>query len=385
MTPSSAAFVARPPSGGAVELVPGVVWLRLPLPYALDHVNVWLLEEDDGWTAIDTGHGDEATRAAWDGVARSVLRGRPVRRVICTHHHPDHVGLSAWMARRWGAELWCTRTEWLEARAQSLRPLAETQGVAASFYRAAGVPGTELPRLLECCRSYPDNVSVAPSYHRIRDGDELLAGGVRWRVVVGRGHSPEHACLSAPGRGLFVSGDQVLPRISPNVSIWPSEQDEEPLGEFLASLETLRAVLPTALVLPSHGSPFTGLPRRCEELLRHHRARLDAVVAACDEPRTAWEVMAVLFERALDPHQTTFGIGEAMAHLNHLVAAGRLRRTRTPGKPDRYAAAAPRLLRPGGRTGGVAARLTGGCEARQDEKRSEAEGDGTSRTQEEYP
>lgn len=377
MTPASAAArVARPPSGGAVEIVPGVVWLRLPLPYALNHVNVWLLDEGDGWTAIDTGHGDEATRAAWEAIARTVLRGLPVRRVICTHHHPDHLGLSAWMATRWGAELWCTRTEWLEGRAQSLRPLAETQAVAASFYRAAGVPEAELPRLLECCRSYPDNVAVAPSYRRLRDGDEVLAGGVRWRVVVGRGHAPEHACLSAPERGLFVSGDQVLPSISPNVSIWPSEQGEEPLGEFLATLEALRAVPPDTLVLPSHGSPFVGLPRRCEELLRHHRARLDAVRAACEAPRTAYEVMEVLFERALDPHQTTFGIGESMAHLNHLVAGGRLRRIGTPGAPDRWAPVARRLS-----SRARAERRSRGEGAAASEETQR--GDGAERTQEE--
>jgi glyoxylase-like metal-dependent hydrolase (beta-lactamase superfamily II) len=350
-----------------VEVAPGILWVRLGLPYALDHVNVWLLEEEDGWTVIDTGHGDEATRAAWDALARSVLRGRPIRRMICTHHHPDHLGLSAWMAQRWGAELWCTRTEWLEGRAQSLRPLAESQAVAASFYRAAGVPEAELPRLLECCRSYPANVSVAPSYRRLRDGDEILAGGVRWRVVVGGGHSPEHACLSAPERGLFVSGDQVLPHISPNVSIWPSEQDEEPLGEFLGTLEKLRKVSPDALVLPSHGAPFRDLPRRCEELLRHHRARLDAVLAACEGPRTAYEVMAVLFARELDPHQTTFGIGEAMAHLHHLVATGRLRRIRTAGAADGWVAVARRLASPASRPAVARRGATAGETKRMDD------------------
>jgi glyoxylase-like metal-dependent hydrolase (beta-lactamase superfamily II) len=335
----------RPPSGGAVEVAPGVLWLRLPLPYALDHVNVWLLDEGDAWTVVDTGHGDAPTRACWDAVAGSVLGGRPVRRVICTHHHPDHLGLSAWMAGRWATELWCTRTEWLEGRAQSLAPLAEAQALAATFYRAAGVPEAELPALLECCRSYAENATVPPSYRRLRDGDELLAGRMRWRVIVGRGHSPEHACLHAREAGLFIAGDQVLPRISPNVSAWPAEEDAEPLGEFLETLEALRKIPSGVLVLPSHGSPFTGLPRRCRELLRHHRDRLDAVLAACEEPRTTYEVMSALFERELDPHQTTFGVGEAMAHLNHLAVAGRVRRTRTPGEPDRWAAVARRRPR----------------------------------------
>jgi glyoxylase-like metal-dependent hydrolase (beta-lactamase superfamily II) len=345
-------LVERPPAGGAVEVTPGVVWVRMPLPFALDHVNLWLLEDGDGWTLVDTGHGDDATRAAWDALTLSVLRGRPVRRVIATHHHPDHIGLSGWMARRWGAELWCTRTEWLLARALSLRPLRETRVATREYYRRAGIPAKELEPLVECVRSYPDAVGAPPSFRRLRDGDELRIGDLRWRVIVGGGHAPEHACLHSPERGLFISGDQVLPHITPNVSIWPCEPEEDPLTEFLGTVEALRSLPSETLVLPSHGRPFVGLQRRCEELAVHHRARLDAVLAACEEPRTANEVMAVLFERDLDPHQMTFGIGEALAHLNHLLATGRLRRVRTPGAPDGWAAVGRTLPRPGRRAGG---------------------------------
>lgn len=344
MTSATAlAGVARPPSGGAAEVAPGVLWVRLPLPFALDHVNVWLLEDRDGWTLVDTGHDDEATRSAWDALEPSVLGGRPVRRVISTHHHPDHVGLSGWMQKRWGAELWTTRTEWLYARAFSLRPLRETRAATREFYRRSGVSRESIEAIVECCRSYPESVAVPPSFRRIRDGEELAVNGVRWRVVVGGGHAPEHACLHAPERGLFISGDQVLPHITPNVSIWPAEPEEDPLTEFLRTSETLRDVPPDTVVLPSHGRPFVGLARRCDELAAHHHARLDAVVAACDRPRTAFEVMGVLFDRDLDPHQTTFAIGEALAHLNHLLATGRVRRIMTTaGAPDRWAAVATR-------------------------------------------
>ena len=328
MTERTAAPVARPPDGGAVEVAPGVLWVRLPLPFALDHVNVWLLADGDGWTLVDTGHDDGPTRAAWDRLAAEVLGGRPIRRVISTHHHPDHIGLSAWIARRWRAELWTTRIEWLYGRAFSLRSLRETRVVSRAFYRVAGLPPERLPPLIECCRSYPDSVAVAPSYRRIRAGEEVVVGGVRWRVLVGGGHSPEHACLLAPERGLFIAGDQVLPHITPNVSIWPNEEEEDPLSDFLRTLEELRAVPGDPLVLPSHGRPFVGLGRRCEELALHHRARLEAVLAACDRPRTAFEVMEVLFDRPLDPHQTTFAIGEALAHLNHLAAQGQVQRER---------------------------------------------------------
>lgn len=338
MTGAAAAVrTGRPPDGGSVELVPGLHWVRMPLPYALDHVNLWLLDDGDGWTLVDTGHGDAATRAAWEALAGPVLRGQPVRRVICTHHHPDHLGLAGWMAERWGAELWCTRAEWLEGRVQTLRTLREARLVARAFYARAGVPGAELRRLLERCSAYPDNVwPVPPRYRRLRDGDELTAGGLRWRVVVGRGHAPEQACLHSPAARLFVSGDQILPSISPNVSVSPDEPGEDPLTEFLDALETLRAVPPDVLVLPSHGAPFTGLHRRCDELIRHHQERLEAVMSACARPRTAYEVLAVLFDRPLDPHETTFAMGETIAHLNHLIALGRVRRAAPAGGPDRY-------------------------------------------------
>ncbi|HSM92649.1 MAG TPA: MBL fold metallo-hydrolase [Anaeromyxobacteraceae bacterium] len=330
------AVALQPERGSALEVAPGVVWVRMELPFALDHVNLWLIADVDGWTLVDTGHGDEGTAAAWERLAPAVLGRRPLRRVVVTHHHPDHIGLSAWLTARFGAELWCTRTEWLQARALSLRPLNEASGLARAYYRRAGVPAAAVPRLVACARSYPDAVSVTPSFRRIRGGDELLIGGDRWRVIVGGGHAPEHACLHSPARGLLISGDQVLPHITPNVSIWPMEPGDEPLSEFLRAAQGLAALPEETLVLPSHGRPFHGLRRRCEELAAHHRARLDAVEMACRRPLTAFAVMAVLFDRPLDPHQTTFAIGEALAHLNHLVAQGRVARVRPARGPDRF-------------------------------------------------
>jgi glyoxylase-like metal-dependent hydrolase (beta-lactamase superfamily II) len=326
--------VERPQSGGAVEIVRGLIWVRMPLPYALNHVNLWLLDDGDGWTLVDTGHGDDPTRAAWDALS-PCLRGRPIRRVIATHHHPDHIGLSGWMAKRWGTELWCTRTEWLYGQVYK-RPLRELRAAARPHYLRAGIPAADMEPLVERCRSYPDAVTLPPTFRRLRDGEEFLAGGTRWRVVVGGGHAPEHACLLDLERGFFISGDQVLPDITPNVSIGPSEPEDDPLAEFLRTLDTLRSLPEDTVVLPSHGKPFVGLPRRCRELALHHQARLDAVFAACSRPRTAFEVMGVLFERVLDPHQTMFAIGEAFSHLNHLVAQGRLRCERPKRGPYRY-------------------------------------------------
>lgn len=337
----AAARIERPASGAALEVAPGAVWARLPMPGGLEHLNVWILADGEGWTLVDTGHLDRATEATWDALARGVLRGRPIRRVIATHHHPAHIGLSAWMAKRWHAELWTTRTEWLSARAHSLRPLRETRVATRDAYRRAGAPADEVEPMVEGCRTYPAAVAVPPTFRRIRDGEELAVGGVRWRVLAGAGHSPEHACLFAAERRLFLSGDQVLPHATTNVTLSPGEQDDDPLFDFLASLERLRAAVPDdALVLPSHGGPFVGVRWRCDELALHHRARLEAALIACAEPVTAWDVMGVLFERTPDPHRTIDALGETLAHLNHLVARGRVRRDRRAHAPDRYVQAA---------------------------------------------
>ena len=315
----------------------------MPLPYALDHVNLWLLDDGDGFTLVDTGHGDEATRSSWEGLAPGVLGRRTIRRVVATHHHPDHLGLAGWMAKKWGAELLCTRAEWTEARALTRRTLREAEALGRAFYRRTGVPGEVVSPLLDCARSYPDNVTAVPDdYRPLEDGDELTAGGRSWRVVVGRGHAPEHACLYSRDARLFLSGDQVLPHITPNVSVWPRNPDEDPLRGFLATTASLGALPDDTTVLPSHGFPFRGLGARCEELTAHHRARLEAVLGALERPRTAFEVMAVLFDRTLDSHQTTFALGEAVAHLNRLVALGRVRRERPEDGPDRYERAGPR-------------------------------------------
>jgi glyoxylase-like metal-dependent hydrolase (beta-lactamase superfamily II) len=330
--------VSRPPAGEGHALAPGVAWVRLPLPYALDHINVWLLADGDGWTLVDTGQGDAPTRAAWERLSRSLLEGRPVRRVVVTHHHPDHVGLAGWMAESWRSELWCTRTEWLAAREGTLAALGEQQGLASAFYARAGVPQAAISALREWCRAYPAVVSpVPPSFRRLADGDELAVDGSLWRVVVGRGHTPEQACLFSAEKRILVAGDQVLPHITPNVSVWPQEPEAEPLSEYLETIAALERLPDDVLILPSHGLPFRGLRRRLLELAEHHHQRLDAALGACAErPRTAWEVTAVLFPRDLDSHQSAFAVGESVAHLHHLVARGRLRRHRAPGMPDRF-------------------------------------------------
>ena len=326
-----------PGSGEVTEVAPGILWIRMPLPFALDHINLWLIREEGGWTLVDTGFGDDPTRAAWEQVERAVLGGAPIQRVVCTHCHPDHMGLAGWMRERWGTPLWTSQTEWLHGRMVSLDSVEAAEANWARFYQRAGLSGEGLDRVVKRAGSYRRSVTPIPcTYRRVRDGDELRIGGDPWRIVVGRGHSPEHVCLYGPARGVLIAGDQVLPSITPNVSVWANEPDAEPLSDFLASLATLRRLPDDLLILPSHGRPFVGLHRRLHELSVHHRERLDQVLSACAQARTAYEVTRTMFARDLDPHQSAFAVGESIAHLNHLVASGVVAREQAPGAPDRY-------------------------------------------------
>ena len=337
MTGPPRGAAATAPAPGVSEVAPGVLRVTMPLPFALDHVHLWLLQDRDGWTLVDTGIRDRATRARWERLETEILGGRPVRRILCTHHHPDHLGLAAWLAGRWGAEIWCSQGEWLVARTATLEG-PEVAAAETAYYRRAGLPSAQAERLEPQTHAYRELVAPLPAGHRVvRDGETIDIGGTEWRVVVGRGHAPEHACLLAPERSLFLAGDQVLPEISPNVSVWPFDPEDEPLSDFLETLAALRRLPDDLLVLPSHGPPFRGLHRRLDELALHHRERLDQALAACAEPRTAWEVMQVLFPMELDPHQTSFALGETLAHLRYLTVRGLLSRDRPAGgAPDRY-------------------------------------------------
>src|SRR3989442_70854 len=324
----------EPPAPGTTLVVaPGVEWLRMPLPFQLDHINLWLLADGDGFAILDTGVGLDDVRALWD----RVLAGRRVTRVIVTHFHPDHLGNAGWLTERHGVDLWCTQAEYLIAHVAVQSTGPRHADARLRHYRRHGCDETALAALAKRGNHYPRLVPTLPEQFRcVREGDALTIGGRRWTVIVGRGHSPEHAALWCEEAGVLISGDQVLPRITTNISVWPDQPWGDPLRLYLESLDRFRDIGAEALVLPAHGLPFRGLPERLTELRTHHAARLAETLDAITEPRTAAEVVPALFRRELDSHQLGFALGEALAHLHRVEADGRAVRVIGDGGVHRF-------------------------------------------------
>lgn len=318
--------IADPPlPGQTAALAPGLLWLRMPLPFALDHINLWLIEDDSAWALVDTGVPDRTSRDLWRGVLAGPMAGRPLSRLIVTHFHPDHMGLAAWLIRRFPIAMETTQAEWLYGRMLSLDSGEAFGEASLRFYRGAGFPEDLLALAVERGNAYGARIKHIPATcSRLREGDVLRLGAHRWRVIVGEGHAPEMACLWCEEQNVLISGDQILPSISPNVSVWPSEPEADPLRLFLGSLEKFRRLPPDCLVLPSHGRPFFGLHERIDALQQHHRDRLGETADACRRPITAYDLLTTLFPRKLDNHQLFFAIGESLAHLHYLLGKGRL-------------------------------------------------------------
>lgn len=303
-----------------VEVAPGVHWLRMPLPFALDHINLWLLRDGDGWTIVDCGYATEMVKNLWERIFLAYLDGRPVNRVIVTHYHPDHLGLGAWLVNRFGVDLWIAQAEFLTAHLAWAGSAGFESACLIDLFRQHGLEEEHLAALRAHGIRYRTGVPELPSkFRRIIDRETIEIGGNEWRVIAGYGHAPEHCALFCDTLGALISGDMVLPRISTNVSVWAMEPQGDPLRLFLESLQRYRELPADTLVLPSHGKVFRGLHTRITQLELHHEHQLYALSAACEEPRCAAELLPVLFDRVLDTHQRFFAMGEAVAHLNYLT------------------------------------------------------------------
>ncbi|HYD78519.1 MAG TPA: MBL fold metallo-hydrolase [Paucimonas sp.] len=327
-----------PAPGEVHEVAPGVLWLRMGLPFALDHINLWLLEDETdapegkvrGWTVVDCGIATAPTRAAWEDIFARRLRDLPILRVIVTHCHPDHVGLADWLCSRWQAPLWMSAGEYAFARMMSAA-LPGVDGTSAlPHFQRHGLADAAMLEKLQARKSYYPTLvpSVPHEYTRIQDGQALKIGGREWRMIAGHGHSPEHAALYCDALRLLISGDMVLPRISTNVSVFAVEPEANPVHLYLESLARFEGLPADTLVLPSHGKPFVGLRTRIRQLCDHHADRLAEVARACATPMSAADIVPIMFKRELDAHQLTFALGEALAHLHKLWFDGVLRRHR---------------------------------------------------------
>jgi glyoxylase-like metal-dependent hydrolase (beta-lactamase superfamily II) len=318
-----------PEPGAALPVAPGIHWLRMPLPFALDHINLWLIEESAGWSLVDTGLGNHATRDLWKSSFDTALAGRPIQRIVVTHYHPDHAGNAAWLGERFNAPLWMTRGEFLTVHAV-LHGMASFSAAASSaLFRANGMEPAAAAALLARGDLYNKLVPKFPQQHRrLMDGASVNLGGEDWRVIVGYGHAPEHASLYCERHNVLISGDMLLPKISTNVAVRPIDPMADPLGLFLDSIRRYRELPEDVLVLPSHGIPFRGAHVRVAALEAHHAERLDALVKACSAaPKSAADLLEVLFRRKLDSSQIFFAMGEAIAHVHHLLYAKRLHRS----------------------------------------------------------
>jgi glyoxylase-like metal-dependent hydrolase (beta-lactamase superfamily II) len=318
-----------PAAGSPLTVASGIEWLRMPLPFALDHINLWLMADGETWTTVDTGIALDPVKDAW----KSVMAERRLGRLLVTHFHPDHLGLAAWLQEQTGAPLWITQGEFLTAQMVKHQIGAYSVPAMLDFFRAHGLDEIRLRSMGERGNAYGKVVpAIPPSFHPLWEGEDVMIGGRAWRVIIGHGHAPEHASLYCDELHVLISGDMLLPRISTNIGVFAGVPDANPLAWFLASLDRLRELPEDTLVLPSHGLPFRGLHFRVDQLHAHHADRCEELLTACQVPRSAAELLPVLFPRPItDPHQTMFAMGEAIAHLNYLEQARHLERINDNG------------------------------------------------------
>ena len=319
-------FDNRPNPGELIEVGPGIFWVRMPLPISLNHINLWMLEEQDGWTLVDTGMATEDTKALWEEIFSTHLNSKPVKQVIVTHMHFDHLGLAGWLVEKWGATLCMSRTEYLSSRVIINEIKSDPPEATVAFFRAAGVEESILDEFKVRFNNRSDFVSPLPShYKRLTDNQVLQIGSLQWTVIIVEGHSPEHICLHCKSLNIMIAGDQILPRISPNISVRPDEPRANPLHNFLRSCESLKNRLnKDVLILPSHGDPFYGVHLRLQDMINEHKKGLQDLLEFCSQPRSVAEVFPILFKSKINIGNMVIAVGEAVANLNYLVSSKEL-------------------------------------------------------------
>ncbi|WP_210496883.1 MBL fold metallo-hydrolase [Microvirga antarctica] len=316
-----------PPAKGTVtEVAPGLLWARLPLPFRLNHVNVWLMEDDDGWTVIDTGCATPELFSVWETLLAGPMAGGAVRRVIATHGHVDHIGLSGWMVDRFGAEYVGTFGEWMWSRLSHLHGVPGSSAAYHSYLKRNGFEEAVTGAMATSRNRFMDLSSPVPGcITEIRDGGTIRFGRRDWSIIVTRGHTFEHASFYDEASGILIAGDHLLPKISPVIAVYEMTPKGDPLADYLASFQQFAHIPADILVLPSHGMPYRGIHERIEELRTHHRLRLDETAEFLREPKTALELSHAMFPHIEGPDNIGFALGETLAHINWLLNQGIVR------------------------------------------------------------
>jgi glyoxylase-like metal-dependent hydrolase (beta-lactamase superfamily II) len=315
-----------------MEVAPGVRWLAMPMPGSLGFINLYLLEDIEGWWIVDTGLNNEQTKDLWEKIFADELQGKPVIGVICTHMHPDHIGQSLMITNKFQCPLYMTRGEYYQARAFfSSGGFSHNNWIGKKFYKQAGMPDDYMEQIEKMWSTRAAEGMTMPTmsggYERLESGQVLTIGDNDWQIVVGSGHSPEHACLFSPALKVLISGDQILPIITSNVSVHPSEPNANPMHDWMNSHDYFLKVIPDdTFVLPAHNLPFYGVKARLRDLISHHDDRMLAIEEACIEPKDAKELLPVLFSRELGPPQMMMALGEAIAHVHLLMHRNRIER-----------------------------------------------------------
>ena len=316
-----------PPEEGAMRAVAtGIYWLRLPLPMRLDHVNIYVLDDGDSWTIIDSGMYSRRGVALWERLIAGPLAAKPIGRVVITHHHPDHVGAMGWLRTQHGAEIWATRTSWLFARMLTLDEQAVATPESITFMQRAGMSGARLEaRKAERPFNFADMVHPIPAgFTRISEGDTITMGGRVWDVRLGQGHAPDHATFWSRDGEVVITGDQIIPGISSNLGVYPTEPDADPVGEWLEACEVLLPhATDTQLALPGHKLPFIGIPARLRQLIQNHHGALERLEPHLEAPRTAAECFMPLFGREIEDGSYGLALVESVGHLNHMLKLGK--------------------------------------------------------------
>ena len=350
-------FEAGPEPGHLIEVAPRVHWLQMPLPMSLNHINLYMIEDDKGWIIIDTGIRGDDTRDLWLEIFdRYVINGpgsNRVSKIICTHMHPDHTGQAGFLHHHWQAPLLMSYSEYYQARVMAMHMNDGNHWQMSEHFLRNGIEQSFLDELRDMRSSFspqPEDYPLPGSFVRLSDGDELTIGGAKWQIITGNGHSPEHICLYSPDLRLLISGDQVLPIITSNVSVHPTEPEANPLKGWMSSHDKLQAALPNdLLVLPAHNLPFYGLHERLQELIDHHEDRMLIIEEACVTPHKGVDLLPLMFNRKLEGPTKMMALGECIAHLHLLIDRGRIQQD-FDGQHYLYKSIAPDLkdrARPG--------------------------------------